>query len=280
MQQIDTPHAMQAQALVWRREGVRIGFVPTMGFLHEGHGSLMRLIRPNCDKLVVSIYVNPTQFAPGEDFAAYPRDLVRDRALCEKEGVDVLFTPPNLYRPGHSVHIRESVLSQGLCGRSRPTHFEGVATVVVKLLNLVQPDVAVFGQKDAQQAQIIRKLVSDLDIPVEIRLGAIHRDIDGLAMSSRNAYLSKEERMAALSLSRALRMAEALFQNGERGVQALRSAVLGLLQATPLVRVDYVDVVHSETLAPLTLITDQALVAIAAYVGKTRLIDNTVLRVP
>jgi pantoate--beta-alanine ligase len=278
MQQIEEPESMQAVALGWRAQGFRIGFVPTMGYLHEGHASLMRLARPLCDKLVVSIYVNPTQFAPGEDFTTYPRSVERDRVICETEGVDVVFLPTNLYAPNHSVRVQELSLSKGLCGRSRPTHFDGVATIVVKLLNLVQPTVAVFGQKDAQQAQVIRKVVADLHMPVDIVLGPIHRDHDGLAMSSRNTYLSAYERSSALILSRSLEKADALFRAGERNAGMIRSLVLSEIDRVPEVRVDYVDIVDPDTLAAQETLGDVALLAIAAYVGRTRLIDNRVLR--
>jgi len=276
MQILTAPAAMQQAALAWRRAGKRIGLVPTMGFLHEGHLSLVRLARQHADAVVLSLFVNPTQFGPAEDFGRYPRAFERDCALCEAAGVDVIFhpEPEAMYPAGHSVFVVEDALSKGLCGGSRPGHFRGVLTVVAKLFNLTQPDVAVFGQKDAQQARVIRQLARDLNFPVAIVLAPIVREPEGLAMSSRNAYLSPAERCDALCLSRALKAARRLYRAGEREAGALRAAAEGELAATPAARIDYVALVDADTLQPVERAERPILLALAAWIGKTRLIDN------
>ena len=280
MQIIQSPVEMQCVALQLRREGHAIGFVPTMGFLHEGHMSLIRLARKESDTCVVSIFVNPTQFAPGEDLSRYPRNFERDEALCRAEGTDIVFYPSaeQMYRPDHSVTVVEESLSRGLCGASRPGHFRGVATVVAKLFNQVLPHVAVFGEKDAQQLRVIRRMVRDLDFPVRIIPGPIVREPDGLAMSSRNVYLSPYERQEALCLRRALDRAEALFAGGERQTVRLKEALSAVLAGAPSARMDYIELVDDATLAPVSEIRAPCLVALAVFIGKTRLIDNTVLR--
>lgn len=278
---VKTPQEMQKRALTLKRAGRVIGFVPTMGFLHEGHLSLMRLARARCDVLVVSIFVNPAQFGAGEDLDAYPRDFERDRALCEAEGVDLLFCPEvgSVYEDDASVWVDEEQLSAGLCGASRPGHFRGVCTVVAKLFNLVLPDVAVFGEKDAQQLRIIERMVRDLNFPVEIVRGPIVREPDGLAMSSRNKYLSASERKDALCLRRALDRAVTLFKDGERRVSVLRRAVREMIDPVPSALVDYVEFVDDEALNRIKNIDNDAFVALAVRIGRTRLIDNEVLRI-
>lgn len=257
----------------------RVGLVPTMGALHEGHLSLVRAAKKQCDAVVVSIFVNPTQFGPTEDLAKYPRQMERDRALLEEEGVDILFAPSveEIYGSGSITWVLVEGLSEKLDGRSRPGHFRGVATVVAKLFNIIEPQIAFFGQKDAAQLAVIRRMVRDLNFPVEIIAGAIVREPDGLAMSSRNAYLSPEERRRALVLQRSLRRAEAEFQSGQRIAAKLISAALEVLASEPQVAIDYLEVVHPDTLEPVERITQTALLAIAARVGSTRLIDNVVL---
>jgi len=257
----------------------RVGLVPTMGALHDGHLSLVRAAKKQCDAVVVSIFVNPTQFAPTEDLAKYPRQMERDRALLEEEGVDILFAPSveEIYGSGSITWVLVEGLSEKLDGRSRPGHFRGVATVVAKLFNIIEPQIAFFGQKDAAQLAVIRRMVRDLNFPVEIIAGAIVREPDGLAMSSRNAYLSPEERGHALVLQRSLRRAEAEFQSGQRIAAKLISAALEVLASEPQVAVDYLEIVNPDTLESVERITQTALLAIAARVGSTRLIDNILL---
>jgi pantoate--beta-alanine ligase len=279
MKVVTSPAEMQAEALQLRRAGKTIAFVPTMGYLHEGHLSLVRLARARGDVLVVSIFVNPTQFAPTEDFGTYPRDLDRDLALCREEGADIAFCPSDndMYASDHSVYVLEETLSKGLCGRSRPGFFRGVATVVGKLFNIVQPDVAVFGQKDAQQARVIQRLVRDMSFPVEILVGPIVRDKDGLAMSSRNMYLTPAQRTHALCLPRCLELARRMYDEGVRDVSLIREKAMALLSETKGVEIDYVELVDWETLAPQETITGTSLVAGAIRIGETRLIDNVLI---
>ena len=263
-----------------RRQGLRIGFVPTMGALHEGHASLMRRARADCGLVVVSLFVNPAQFGPGEDFRKYPRPLDRDLAVCDREGVDVVFAPEaaEMYPAGFATTIRVAGLTEKLCGAFRPGHFDGVCTVVAKLLAIVEPDVACFGEKDAQQLAVVRRMVRDLDLPVEIRGCPLVREPDGLAMSSRNAYLSPAERRQALALSAALAEARQAVARGQRDGPALADLVRRRLEAAEGVRPEYVAVVDPDTLDDLATIGDQVLVAVAARVGTTRLIDNALLR--
>ena len=267
---------MKALARAWTREGRRIGLVPTMGYLHEGHLSLVRGSRERADVTVVSIFVNPIQFGPGEDFARYPRDLAKDSAYLEGGGVDCLFHPDaaDVYPAGYRTFVEVRGLEDRLCGRSRPGHFRGVATVVLKLFEIVRPDLAFFGAKDAQQVLIIRRLAADLDLDVEVVTCPIVREPDGLALSSRNAYLSVEERRASLALSAGLRRAERAVAAGERDAVRLVAGIRAVLEAEPLVRVDYVEAVDPGTLEPVASIDGETLVALAAFVGKTRLIDN------
>ncbi len=280
MEVIKSPSEMQQRASAWRREGKVIAFVPTMGYFHEGHLSLMREGRERGDVLVVSIFVNPTQFGPGEDFDRYPRDMERDLRMAEEVGVDVIFAPTveEMYPEGYQTYVEVEKVTKYLCGLSRPGHFRGVTTVVTKLFNIVKPHVALFGQKDYQQLITIERMVKDLNMDVEIVGMPTVREEDGLAASSRNVYLSPEERKAALSLYRSLRRAEELFSEGVRESQRILEEVKKVLEAEPLVKIDYVHVCDPETLEDIEgPIGERALVAVAAKVGTTRLIDNTLL---
>jgi len=267
-----------------RRAGRSIGLVPTMGFFHDGHLSLMRRARADNDVLVVSLFVNPTQFAPGEDFAAYPRDEQRDAELAAAEGVDILFSPPveEVYPGGFDTTVVVGGLTETLEGdeaQRGAEHFQGVTTVVTKLFNVIRPQFAFFGRKDAQQAIIIKRMAEDLCIDTEIVVCPIVRDDDGLALSSRNAYLSAEERSAATVLHRALEKAQVLYGGGERDAETIVKAIEEVVSTESLVRIDYISVVNTKDLEPVqTLSDDQTiLIALAAFVGKTRLIDNVVL---
>lgn len=255
------------------------GFVPTMGYLHEGHLSLVRRARAENDHVAVSIFVNPTQFGPHEDYNRYPRDLERDLRLLEPLGVDLVFAPSveEMYPPGFQTWVIVEEVSRPLEGASRPGHFRGVATVVTKLFNIIQPDRAYFGQKDAQQTVVIRRMVQDLNIPVEIVVCPTVREPDGLAMSSRNTYLSPEERQAATVLFRALQAAKARYEAGEREAERLREAMREVIGAEPLARLDYVSVADPETLQELSRVEERALLSLAVYIGQTRLIDNILL---
>jgi len=279
MQIIEDISQMRDWSDAERRAGRGIAFVPTMGFLHDGHLALVRSAKARGDRLVVSIFVNPAQFGPGEDFPGYPRDFERDCQLLQGEGVDVLFHPAveEMYPPGGQTHVEVERLSQPLCGALRPGHFRGVATVVTKLFHIVQPHLAVFGEKDYQQLQVIRRMVRDLSMGVEIIGHPIVREPDGLAMSSRNAYLTPAERAAAVCLSRALCRAERLFRRGETSAPALARQVLAELEKEPLARVEYVRLCNVETLEEIQNIDDQALLALAVRIGKARLIDNRIL---
>lgn len=256
-----------------------VGLVPTMGYLHEGHLSLVRAARAECASVVVSIYVNPTQFGPNEDFAAYPRDLERDLSLLKPLQVDLVWTPTNeiLYPSGFQTWVTVEEVSQPLEGSFRPGHFRGVATVVAKLFNSVQPQKAYFGQKDAQQVVVIRQMTRDLNFPIEIVVCPIVREADGLALSSRNTYLNPEQRQAASVLSRALQAARQDFVSGERSAEKLRQRMMAILNQEPLARVQYVSCAHPDSLQELDVITERALLSMAVYVGKTRLIDNILL---
>ena len=271
---------MRAALLETRQGGgKRLGLVPTMGALHEGHLSLVRAARTACDVVASSIFINPTQFGPNEDLAKYPRSFERDRDLLEREAVDFLFAPSveEMYPPGAVTWVTVEELSGKLDGRSRPGHFRGVTTIVAKLFHIVGPDVAFFGQKDAAQLAIIRRMVRDLDLPVEIVACPIVREPDGLAMSSRNRYLDPEQRKQALALHRALGRIEELANAGEDSTDELLRAGRAELGRQPGVRLDYLEIVDPETLDPVDDISQRALAAIAAYVGPTRLIDNALL---
>jgi pantoate--beta-alanine ligase len=265
----------------WKREGLTIGLTPTMGFLHEGHESLMRAARKDCDRVVTSIFVNPMQFGPNEDLDHYPRDPDHDREVCEKNGVDCIFnpTPESMYPPEFHTSVNVAALTDGLCGASRPGHFRGVCTVVCKLFHIISPDRAYFGQKDAQQLAVIRRMTRDLDMDIAIVACPIVREADGLAKSSRNAYLSPEERRAALGLSRSLRLAEQAITQGERDSRAVTALIRGDLDNEPLVKPEYVEIVDALELRPLRQIAGQTLIALAARVGGARLIDNIMVTV-
>ena len=268
------PAKLQRWAKMRRLAGAKIALVPTMGYLHEGHLSLIaRAKAAGAEEIVVSVFVNPVQFGPGEDYGKYPRDEKADLAKCRAAGATAVFfpTPQNMYREGHSVYVVEEDLSRGLCGARRPGHFRGVATVVAKLFNLVRPDVAVFGQKDYQQAQIIRRMVRDLNFDIKIIVAPIVRESSGLARSSRNTYLSETERLRAVAISRALASVAA-----GRSVAAERRRIVRMLEQAAL-KVDYVEMVDAETLRPVKKLAKGVAVLLAVYDGKTRLIDNRVL---
>jgi pantoate--beta-alanine ligase len=270
---------MRATSRAVHGEAKRLGFVPTMGALHEGHLSLMRAAKAQCHLVAASIFVNPLQFGPSEDLAKYPRSFERDRELLENETVDILFapTPEEMYPAGAVTYVTVEGLSDKLCGKSRPGHFRGVTTVVAKLFHIVEPDLAFFGQKDAAQATIIRRMVRDLNLPVEIVVCPIVREPDGLAMSSRNAYLSPQERKSALILHRSLTAVKNRFDQGERNATKLIEVGKQVLAQEPTVRLDYFEIVDPNTLDPMQHVTGGALVAVAAFVGNTRLIDNILL---
>jgi len=264
-----------------KREGKSIGFVPTMGYLHEGHMSLVKAAKKHTDVVVMSIFVNPLQFGPKEDFEKYPRDIKRDEALAGEAGVDVIFCPSvkDMYPEGYATHVNVECLTDSLCGASRPGHFKGVTTVVAKLFNIVKPDVAYFGQKDAQQVAVVRKMARDLNLDIEIKSMPIIRETDGLAMSSRNVYLSEEERHQALVLNQSLEKALSLVKAGERDPANVIKAIRELIARKPLVRIDYVSIVDAKGLKDISGISGEVLVALAAFVGKTRLIDNIIVKV-
>jgi len=262
-----------------KRQGKRIGLVPTMGYLHEGHLSLVRECLEMVDSTVVSVFVNPTQFGPNEDFKQYPRDLERDSEILKKEGVDYLFSPDagQIYPQGFKTYVEVNDLQDKLCGRSRIGHFRGVCTVVLKLFNILNPDLAFFGQKDAQQAIILKKMAQDLNLDVKIEILPIVREEDGLALSSRNEYLNPEQRMEALSLSRSLREAQQMIDKGERDTTLLKKKMQDIIKSASLTSIDYIEIVDMENLDPLPRIEKRALIAIAVYVGKVRLIDNVIV---
>jgi len=276
---VETTAEVRTHVRGWHRSGQRIGLVPTMGALHEGHLALVRRSVAENDVTVVSIFVNPLQFGPSEDLASYPRDLAGDCQRVEEAGAALVFAPSvdRMYAPDHSSYVVVERLTRALCGESRPGHFRGVTTVVTKLLHAVDPDRAYFGQKDAQQARVIRRMVRDLDFDLEVVILPTVRDADGLALSSRNRYLSPSDRGQALALSRALGEIGRAFAAGERSAAALRQRGESILAAFPRVRLDYLEIVDDESLEPLERIEGPALVAVAAFVGTTRLIDNVVL---
>jgi pantoate--beta-alanine ligase len=280
MQILRTVDELRRWSRSQRAGGKIIGLVPTMGALHEGHASLIRAARKECGAVAVSIFVNPTQFGPNEDFARYPRTFDADCKLAEAEGADVIFAPSvdELYSSGSATFVEVEGLSNRLDGASRPGHFRGVATVVSKLFIAAEPDRAYFGQKDAAQVAVLRRMTTDLRLGTEIAVCPIIRDPDGLALSSRNIYLSPEERKQALTLSRAVRRVEALFTNGVRDTSVLHSAAREIFAAEPAVRIDYIELVDWSTLLPIDFAEPGSLFAVAAYVGTTRLIDNTILR--
>ena len=279
MEVIESISEMKNLVKDWKRQGLSIGFVPTMGYLHEGHLALVRRVKELSDRVVVSIFVNPIQFAPGEDYQRYPRDLERDKALLEKEGVDVLFSPKaqEMYPPGFQTYVEVKELSSGLCGRYRAGHFIGVATVVLKLFNIVQPDIAAFGEKDYQQLKVIQRMVQDLNLDVKIISHPTVREEDGLAMSSRNTYLSPEERKSAIALYKALNLAEELINQGERRVATLKEKLKEFIESYPYTKFQYIEFVHPETLKEVERVDEPTLLALAVFVGKARLIDNKII---
>lgn len=274
MQVTKTVEETRKQVKQWKKEGKTIGLVPTMGFLHEGHASLIRKCREQNDIVVVSDFVNPTQFGPNEDLEAYPRDFERDSRLCESLGADLIFapSPEDMYHDPHAF-VSIDTLSETLCGKTRPIHFKGVCTVVTKLFHIVAPDRAYFGEKDAQQLAIIRKMVKDLNFDVEIVGCPIVREEDGLAKSSRNTYLNAEERKAALCLSRAVKAGKEVIYTGADATEVL-NPMKAIIEAEPLARIDYVMMVDALTMQPVEKVDRDVLVAMAVYIGKTRLIDN------
>ena len=276
MQIATTINEVRTQVKAWKKEGCSVGFVPTMGYLHEGHGSLISRARKENDRVVVSIFVNPMQFGPGEDLESYPRDLDKDSAYCESLGADLIFhpEPEEMYTDGFCSYVDMSVLTEELCGLSRPVHFRGVCTVVNKLFNIVQPDRAYFGQKDAQQLAIIKRMVQDLNMDLEIIGCPIVREEDGLAKSSRNTYLSAGERQAALVLSRAVKLGQELVAGGETDAKKIVSEMRAFIEKEPLARIDYVKAVDGLTMRQIDTVKSPMLVALAVYIGKTRLIDN------
>ena len=282
MMVLSKPEEVQRHCETVRLQGKSIGLVPTMGYFHEGHLTLMRRAREENDFLVVSLFVNPTQFGPNEDYERYPRDFERDRKQAEKEGVDLLFAPSveDMYPPEYATYVEVTgTLTSVLCGAKRPGHFRGVTTVVAKLFNIVKPHKAYFGEKDAQQLRVIKRMVRDLNFDVEVISVPTVRESDGLAMSSRNEYLSPEERKAALVLWRSLNLARSLVEAGERSADRIISEMRRLIESEPLARIDYIEIVDSETLEKVDRIEGEVLVALAVFIGTTRLIDNIVISV-
>jgi pantoate--beta-alanine ligase len=281
MRRIRDPKEMQEYSLKEKQEGRRIGFVPTMGYFHEGHLSLMRRAREECDRVAVSLFVNPLQFGPREDFERYPRDVERDAALAQQVGVDVLFVPEtaDMYPDGYATYVEVVGLTEPLCGRSRPGHFRGVTTVVAKLFNVVQPDVVYFGQKDYQQAVVISRMAQDLFWPLRVVVCPTVREPDGLAASSRNVYLTAEERRQAIGLIEALRMGKEAIIRGERRAREVERIMREIIERRPLARIDYVEVRRADDLAPVETIQGRVVLALAVWLGSTRLIDNEIVEV-
>lgn len=276
---VKTIEEVRAQVKAWRAEGLTVGLVPTMGYLHEGHQSLIARSIAENDRTVVSDFVNPIQFGPTEDLATYPRDIERDAALCESTGANLIFHPEadEMYAPDFCTYVDMDHLTKGLCGKTRPIHFRGVCTVVSKLFHIVQPDRAYFGQKDAQQLAVIRRMVRDLNMPLTIVGCPIIREEDGLAKSSRNTYLSAEERKAALCLSRGLNKGKAAVEAGETDAEKVKAIITAEIEAEPLSRIDYVEIVDWNNLEPVSSTEGSILAAVAVYIGKTRLIDNFII---
>ena len=279
MKVVKTLAEVREQVKAWKAEGLCVGLVPTMGFLHEGHQSLIIKAVEENDRVVVSDFVNPTQFGPKEDLASYPRDIERDAKLCEEAGADLIFhpEPAEMYAPDYCTFVDMDGLTKGLCGKTRPTHFRGVCSVVAKLFNIVAPDSAYFGQKDAQQLAVIRRMVRDLNFDIRIVACPIIREEDGLAKSSRNTYLNAEERAAAVVLSRALNKGKALIESGEQSAAKVKDVIMEELCKEPLARVDYVEVVDADSIEAIKELKGNILVAVAVYIGKTRLIDNFIV---
>lgn len=276
MRIVESIKDVRATVKEWKAKGLKVGFVPTMGYLHEGHESLIRKASEENDRVVVSIFVNPIQFGPKEDLSTYPRDLERDSKVCESAGADIIFHPENeeMYFNDFSTFVDMNGLTAELCGKSRPTHFRGVCTVVTKLFNIVAPDRAYFGEKDAQQLAVIKRMVRDLNIDIEIIGCPIVREKDGLAKSSRNTYLSVEERNAATILNKSLTLAKEKIQAGERDSEVIIKLIQEVINSEKLARIDYIEVVDSLSMEKVERIEKSVLVAIAVFIGKTRLIDN------
>ena len=278
MEVIRSATEMQARALACKQEGKSIGFIPTMGSLHEGHLSLIDLIKEECDLLLLSIYVNPTQFGVGEDFDKYPRDLDKDLEICKSRGVDLVFAPESseIYQTDASTFVIEDTVGKGLCGTARPNHFRGVATVCAKLFNLCMPKVVVLGQKDAQQVVVLKRMIRDLHFPIKVVVGPILREPDGLAMSSRNAYLQTKQREDALLVYQSLQAAHKLVEEkGSNNVDRVKAEVLNVLKGGRHLRVNYVEVVDRESMLPETeIVADRSMLAVAVWVDQVRLIDN------
>ncbi len=272
----ETVKEVREQVHAWKKEGLSVGLVPTMGYLHEGHKSLIDKAVEQNDRVVVSVFVNPIQFGPSEDLASYPRDLARDAGLCEDAGADLVFHPADeeMYFTDFCTYVDMDDLTKGLCGKTRPTHFRGVCTVVSKLFHIVVPDRAYFGQKDAQQLAVIRRMVRDLNFELEIVGCPIVRESDGLAKSSRNTYLSKDERKAAVILHKGLIAGEELLKSGEREAAKIVGTIKEVIESEPLAKIDYVELVDWNTLKPVDTVQGEVLGAVAVYIGKTRLIDN------
>ncbi len=278
MKIVETIKEVREQVKDWKMQGLTVGLVPTMGYLHEGHQSLMEAARKDNDKVVVSIFVNPMQFGPTEDLAQYPRDLEHDAALCEKTGVDLIFhpEPEEMYEKDFCSFVDMTGLTEGLCGKTRPIHFRGVCTVVNKLFHIVTPDRAYFGQKDGQQLAVIRRMVRDLNMDIQIVGCPIVREEDGLAKSSRNTYLSKEERKAALILSKTIALGRELAETQKDAAKVLQ-AMREKLETEPLAKIDYVEAVDAFSMQPVDELRGECMLAMAVYIGKTRLIDNTLI---
>ena len=278
MKIVETINEVRKRVKEWKKQGLTIGLVPTMGYLHEGHQSLMDAARKENDKVVVSIFVNPMQFGPTEDLAEYPRDLDHDAKVCENAGVDLVFhpEPEEMYEPDFCSFVDMTGLTEGLCGKTRPIHFRGVCTVVNKLFNIVQPDRAYFGQKDGQQLAVVRRMVRDLNMDIEIVGCPIVREEDGLAKSSRNTYLSPEERKAALILSKTIALGEELAKT-EKDAGKVVAAMKENIETEPLAKSDYLEAVDAVSMAPVNTLEGECMLAVAVYIGKTRLIDNTLL---
>jgi len=279
---VSTKQEVRNQVKAWRKEGLSVGFVPTMGYLHEGHESLVKRAVAENDRVVVSIFVNPMQFGPKEDLATYPRDLEADSKLCEAAGAALIFhpEPEEMYEDTFCSYVDMNGLTNALCGLSRPVHFRGVCTVVNKLFNIVMPDKAYFGEKDAQQLAVVKRMVKDLDMDIEIVGCPIIREEDGLAKSSRNTYLSKEGRQQALGLSKAIFAGKDMVEKGERNPEVVKKAMLDIINSAPMARVDYVEIVDVATMKNVDVITGEILCAIAVYIGdEARLIDNFMISV-
>ncbi|OCG32782.1 pantoate--beta-alanine ligase [Gilliamella sp. Fer4-1] len=276
MNVVTTIKQVREQVKVWRQAGYSIGLVPTMGFLHEGHQSLMAAAKKDNQKVIVTIFVNPIQFGPSEDLDSYPRDLERDKIACEQMGVDLIFHPTasEMYMPNFSSYVDVNNLTDALCGKRRPGHFKGVCTVVTKLFNITQPDRAYFGQKDAQQLAVIKRMVSDLNFDIDIIGCPIVREADGLAKSSRNSYLSENERKAAVCLYQAIECAKKMIKQGEKSVTVIKKAMDDVISNQPLAKIDYIEFVDLASLASINMLAKDSLCALAVYIGKTRLIDN------